>query len=100
MFDEFLKSNAKFYEASCEPKTLEMMPGEFIIFTSKTMHASWPNVSDQDRLAFVARVAGTGAKIHADYADSTLPMFDNRETPQKHVDKHQDSKLRREGVAT
>lgn len=76
VYDEFLRKYARFYDLTCEPKTFEMNPGEFIIFTSATMHGSWPNKSDQDRLAYAARVAGTGTTIHEDYAESTMPLFD------------------------
>lgn len=47
IYDVFLKVYSTFFTARCEPQTMELKPGEFVIFTSATMHGSWPNVSDK-----------------------------------------------------
>lgn len=73
VFDEFLKVFSVFFE-SCEPVTMELKPGEFVIFTSATMHGSWSNTSNNNRVACVARVAGTGADIHPVYEPWALSL--------------------------
>ena len=59
---------------------MEMQPGEFVIFTSTTLHGSWANDSDETRVAYAARIAGTGATIHEDYEESTMSLFERTET--------------------
>ena len=54
-----------------------MEPGEFIIFTSTTLHGSWSNEADETRVAYAARIAGSGANIHSDYEQSTMKLFED-----------------------
>ena len=48
-------------------ENVEMKAGQFIIFSSLNMHASFPNISDDDRLAFAARYTTNDVKVYPDF---------------------------------
>jgi non-heme Fe2+,alpha-ketoglutarate-dependent halogenase len=58
-----------------EPVT--MKAGQFIIFTSKLIHGSLPNISDDDRLALVGRYTSSEIDIYP----GSNPVFDYKRLP-------------------
>ena len=48
-------------------ENIEMKAGEFIIFSSLNMHASFPNTSTDDRLAFAVRYTTNDVKVYPDF---------------------------------
>ncbi len=54
-------------------KTIEMQPGEFVIFTSSVMHGSWSNDSDHERIAVGARITTRDAELRESPGLMTIP---------------------------
>jgi non-haem Fe2+, alpha-ketoglutarate-dependent halogenase len=47
-----------------EIRHLEMRPGQFIIFTARTIHGSNPNTSNRQRMGFAIRVVPTHVRVY------------------------------------
>ncbi|MET7311751.1 chlorinating enzyme [Streptomyces sp. NPDC005571] len=45
-------------------RDLEMKPGEFIIFTARTIHGSNPNISNRQRMGYAMRVVPTHVQVY------------------------------------
>jgi len=44
--------------------TMEMKPGQFVIFTAKCVHGSLPNTTDKPRLGFASRYVVPSVKVY------------------------------------
>ena len=57
-----------------EVRDMEVRAGEFILFTSVNMHASWPNrTTDSHRLAFGGRYTTNDVVVYKDFDHDTFP---------------------------
>ncbi|WP_010520498.1 chlorinating enzyme [Aquimarina agarivorans] len=66
-FEEF-KIDPKWDPDEMESKSIEMKAGEFILFTSKCIHGSHPNVSERStRFAFSSRFVPTQVKVYPNH---------------------------------
>lgn len=45
-------------------RSVEMRPGQFIIFTARTIHGSHPNTSNRQRMGFAIRVVPTHVRVY------------------------------------
>lgn len=84
--NDFIKSQLAFEYATrllpdlfegTEPITTEVEAGQFILFTSVNMHASWPNTTpDQTRLAFGGRYTTGDVAVYQGFDHDTFPTPD------------------------
>lgn len=45
-------------------RSVEMRPGQFIVFTARTIHGSHPNTSNRQRMGFAIRVVPTHVRVY------------------------------------